>query len=499
MRMDASADGPDGRALFAALASSRAIPQRSPHKVKIDKDSMIDPGEGWVDRAAAGTTTSSIHVRWLGDDGGAYTGAYMFLERTGVVGWNAPRETSPEEMIELAQQLPLEVMVLGRHRQWESPTSGFAYVHRSHGWGVIFKGAGHDRLVSRRWLDHGPWLVRHVTDDLTYVQFHDLDADEATAWAQAQHAHDRMGIDYDVGGYIHPEHSLTTRIKGLYKAADRSLTVARANGQPMSQREMLDLCAHRARMKADPSEPIERVRVVFMEERDARRHLHELWLRELECWYFDADGRETRADDTYQPERILPEWMERAEGRAPVSRPVTTVVSLGLANLLADPEGELPGGWRRDDLLSHLLDHHRSAPDYEIREILGAHVDRVSATAGEHGDLVVTAAPGTGGAMRAAEAAPLLAKVAAVSLRCELCVAAERVGLTLPAIIVPDPYPEQRPLKFKEDHPLRGVVVHAVGDVLARVRSLNREDLRPVEALLRLCAEDRFVLSAVPA
>jgi hypothetical protein len=41
------------------------------------------------------------------------------------------------------------------------------------------------------------------------------------------------------------------------------------------------------------------------------------------------------------------------------------------------------------------------------------------------------------------------------------------------------------------------VIVHPVSDVLARVRSLNREDLRDAEALLQLCADDRFVLSAV--
>jgi hypothetical protein len=41
------------------------------------------------------------------------------------------------------------------------------------------------------------------------------------------------------------------------------------------------------------------------------------------------------------------------------------------------------------------------------------------------------------------------------------------------------------------------VSVHPVSDVLARVRSLNREDLRDAEALLPLCADDRFVLSAI--
>jgi len=58
------------------------------------------------------------------------------------------------------------------------------------------------------------------------------------------------------------------------------------------------------------------------------------------------------------------------------------------------------------------------------------------------------------------------------------------------------PHPKQQPIKFGKGHPLDGVIVHQVSDVLARVRSLNREDLRDAEALLRLCADDRFVLSA---
>jgi hypothetical protein len=37
--------------------------------------------------------------------------------------------------------------------------------------------------------------------------------------------------------------------------------------------------------------------------------------------------------------------------------------------------------------------------------------------------------------------------------------------------IVPDPYPRPQPIKFGKGHPLDGVIVHQVSDVLARVRS----------------------------
>lgn len=39
--------------------------------------------------------------------------------------------------------------------------------------------------------------------------------------------------------------------------------------------------------------------------------------------------------------------------------------------------------------------------------------------------------------------------------------------------------------------PLNGVIVRPVSDVLARVRSLNREELRDTKALLQLCADAR--------
>jgi hypothetical protein len=491
MRVNISADGADARALYVAVAATRDFAAALPEKVKVDR-AEIAPTEHWIDDAFA-RAPSEVRARWHGTPTNPFAGPHLSIASTGVVGWYVPRDTNAAEVIELATALPLQVMVMGPHPAWKTPTDGFSGVHRSHGWAVIFKAHGHDRLVSRRWLDHGPWQLRHEDGDITYVQFHDLDVSREQAWDQASRAHQRMGIDYDVGGYVYAEHPIATRISGLYKAADRSFTVTRGNGQPMAQREMLDLCVYRARMRDDAKGPIERVRVLFLEERDARRHLHELWLRELECWYVDVEGREVRADEGYAPARIRPEWVERAEGAATVQRAPAVRFERGLGQLVSELE---LGDWTRDDLLFQLLDHHDPGNGYSVREILDADVPRVSASAGETGELVVSAAQGVGGAMAAAEAGPILEQARAVAAQLETWVPAERLGLTLPAILVPDPYLDQRPIRLGDDHPLRGVVVHGIGDVLARVRSLNREDLREVEALLRLCAEQRLVVSA---
>lgn len=500
MTLEASAYGRDARALVDALASTPPFSQRSPIRVRVDHKIDIAPDGDWLAEAMTRTSKSKLSATWARADGERYGGPFLGLDPSGTVVWVIEEDRDAESIIGLAQQLAVDVMVLGPRYRWSAdrrPLVTFSDGHRYHGWAVVFKGDGHERLVSRRWLEHGPWLVRQSPGDVSYVQFHDLSADSVVAWEQANRAHVRIGID-DAGGYLHPDHQSRTRISGVYSRTARSLTISRGNGQPMTQREMLDLCAHRRRSLVE-DEPIERIRILFLAERDARRHLHELWLRELECWFVDGDGREVRADDAYQPERIVPEWVERSEGIAPVKRVPVARLSLGLASLLANPEGELPGGWSRDDLLFHITDHHNPGPAYSVREVMGAHIPRVSASANEEGELVITAAQGVGGTMPSGEAAALLAKVRQAPTQADIWVTPERLGLTLPAIIVPDPYLDQRPMRMGDDHPLRGVVVHAVGDVMARVRSLNREDVRETEELLRLCAEDRFVLSVVAA
>jgi hypothetical protein len=511
MRLQISAMGPDPRGLFAKVAASAPFASRLPMGVAVNYED-ISFDENWMRDVMGRGDGLHITAEWPGPAGERYTGPQLDIERWGLVSWSIRDDEAPplDSVFALVTGLPFEILVIGPlfedrdsippPGQWDGdrkPSVGLSEGHRKQGLGVLFRGKGHDRLVSRRWVENGPWLVRRLEHDTTWIQFHDADADAETAWAQAARAHERMGIS-DVGGYLQHDHVFETTIRGLYKPADRTLTIVRS-GEPLTQVELLDLCAHRAQRRVDATAPVDRMRVLFLEERDARRYLHELWLRELECWYVDAQGREVRADDSYQPERIVPEWVERALGRAPRVAPTKLQLSLGLASLLADPEGDLPEDWNRDELLFHLLDwmEQETRPaGYEVREVLGAHLSRLMVKDGETGDLVVRAFDDVGGAMPAEQAAPLLARTRAVRPQVELPFDPERLGLSLPAIIVPDPYPRQQPIKFGEAHPLNGVIVHPVSDVLARVRSHNREDLRDAEALLRLCADDRFVLSA---
>jgi hypothetical protein len=188
---------------------------------------------------------------------------------------------------------------------------GFADLHFPHGWACAFRGAGHDRLVSRRWLDFGPWRVVRGPGDTTLVQFHDLNADAATALEQARPGHERMGIS-DTGGFIQSGYVYEHQIGGIYVAADRKLRIV-VHRRDVSQGEMLDACAVRYYQGMGPGKPVDNIAYVFMEEAPARAHLHELWLRGLECWAIIA-GREVRLDEDYHPAPEKPAWVVQVEG-----------------------------------------------------------------------------------------------------------------------------------------------------------------------------------------
>jgi hypothetical protein len=198
------------------------------------------------------------------------------------------------------------------HPEWdagEPPYSApsFADLHFPHGWACAFRGEGHSRLVSRRWLDFGPWRVLRGAGDTTLVQFHDLGADAVTALAQAKPGHERMGIS-DTGGFIPPGHLRTHELRGLHDAKEGVLRII-VHGRDVSQEEMLDACSTRLEAELDGQPAPRRVAYVFMEPSRARAHLHELWLRELECWTVDL-GREVRLDRDYRPTPTKPDWVK---------------------------------------------------------------------------------------------------------------------------------------------------------------------------------------------
>jgi hypothetical protein len=120
-----------------------------------------------------------------------------------------------------------------------------------------------------------------------------------------------------IGGYIqwYIDGLLKGAGQGIYTPEDRLLEVVVGPGNEVKQGEMLCNAALRLHHRTAPSTtPVERVAYVFVDEADAQAHLHELWLRELECWLVDDKGKR-RLDLDYHPVPNPPEWVKRLEGR----------------------------------------------------------------------------------------------------------------------------------------------------------------------------------------
>jgi len=197
----------------------------------------------------------------------------------------------------------------GHGNRFDTPSFGDR--HYSLGWGCAFKGYGYKRLVSRRWLDFGPWHLLHGPHDTTLVQFHDLHTDAETAKLQARPGHLRMA-DSDIGGYIRSDFRFTLNKGGLYFPEEKQLRVVVVDRE-VSQREMLEACAAVRYQALGPNQPLESACFVFTEAvEQAYEHLHELWLRQLQCRAF-VDGVEQRIDQAYRAEPVKPEWVQRLQ------------------------------------------------------------------------------------------------------------------------------------------------------------------------------------------
>lgn len=218
----------------------------------------------------------------------------------------------------LLRRLPWEVAVGASLFAWLLPESGKGYIgpvvepgHFPYGWMVAFKGEGHRHLVSRRWLDHCP--ARVIRDgDITLVQFHDLAADPQTAIEQALPAHEWMD-DQPGGGFVRSDLEPLEDTTGLYDAGQRALFMT-ITGRDLTPREIAQACTRRGFGERRGQEPVDRLTCVFLEEDRARRHLHDLWLREIECRTF-ISGREVSLTDDYAPPPpATPGWVEASRG-----------------------------------------------------------------------------------------------------------------------------------------------------------------------------------------
>lgn len=307
----ATLEGPaflDGLRRAARLDRYAGLPERT----LIGGERNTAPGAGWLESIAG--ASGHAHAYW-GD--GNQLGIVAKSEQLAIV---LPRYgESIGHCIALLEPLPFEVCCIGAafFDEWiaaDYARWGFGRSHIDNGWGCAFRGAGHDQLVSRRWLDFGPWRVIRRPNDTTFVQFHDLAlTDPAEAYEQAKPGLQRMGND-PTGGHIgfYKQKMIASAGKGLYTERQNLLEVVVGPGNEVTQGQMLCNCALRLHHKQTrpTTGRIDRIAYVFVDEGDARRHLHELWLRELECWVVDDRGKR-RLDADYRPVPTPPAWVTR--------------------------------------------------------------------------------------------------------------------------------------------------------------------------------------------
>lgn len=327
-RLLATFEGRDLRAI-ARLVFAWPFFAATPRRVVVRDDGKRGGVEAWRDELIeAQEGSASFAAVGVGEGNACRVGVSAGYQVMAL----APRAfENAEEVLALIEPLPFSVASFGTvFLKWgdiEHDSHGFANTHAPLGWGCAFKGAGHERLVSRRWLDYGPWRVLRGAD-VTLVQFHDLGlTDPAGALAQAMPGHERMGIS-EIGGFIQGPSSAGRGIKyavadrlpeGLYDPRTRTLEVVVPPGRTISQGEMQDACAYRLNKRGDKEKPIERIAYVFIDEANAREHLHELWLRELEVWTVDG-GEKRRLDLDYNPKPSPPAWVLDVEAREPRNR-----------------------------------------------------------------------------------------------------------------------------------------------------------------------------------
>jgi hypothetical protein len=285
------------RALLEALPHARGAPVRASEKL-VERPV---PGD-WRERLIAGG----------GDFGVAWEGGRRMSRSEGAIAIDFPAEVPRDAAAVLAflAPLPLELFVLSiLEDYWPENDYCAPAVSADHallGWGMVLKGAGHERsVVSRRWLEHGPVRTLRGEGDTTLVQFCELGAGGPTSLAQARPAHDWIAV-----GFLRPTHHYKHDIDGVYTRSDGLLRIL-VNARSVTDGELRDACAARRDRASDRDKPIRNIAYVFVDEQEARARLEAVWLRGLECRVADGLG-ERRLDDRYQVAVERPAWARRS-------------------------------------------------------------------------------------------------------------------------------------------------------------------------------------------
>lgn len=302
-----SLSGADPRAIVEALIASKFAGEGTPSELMRLATDL--PVESW--RVELARLPDDLDICW---DGPGSPGEISIKSNAVVCAQRSHVELEPESLVEILEALPFDIAVVGnRFVDWEDEDVLGEYLgptlapgHYPLGLAIALKSDGYRRLVSRQWLDYGPWCLVS-SGNLTVIFFHDVYAEAAEALKQARPGHRAMGPGPE-GGWVHPDFQFSGEHSGLYDAEDREYVWVLAGRDP-EPRELLEHCAVRNQQALGPDKPVERVAVVMPEEPRARRWVHQMWLRDIDLRTF-VGGREISLTAGYEPPPpVPPAWV----------------------------------------------------------------------------------------------------------------------------------------------------------------------------------------------
>ena len=320
-----SFSSPEPKELIKAICRNiEPFNERLP-TVSVDYSDEYKEINDWIDKLIP-KCEFSIMADWGDVNAGEYNEGWISYKPDGKIikiQINDYELTDAQSVIEMLASLPWTVISISDIHDddnwYEHRSSLLGGSHFPIGWACAFKGSGHARLVSRRWLNYHPWyLIRDEKNDVSFVQFHEIDADPITILEQAIPGHRAMGqgfIDKTHPFSNHPQKLYFDReFRGIYFDDTGEFHVVIPAGVPVTLDQMYDYCAAKYYQIFEQG-TVKKLVFVFIEGKEAEPYLHDLWLRDIECLGIDPTGERYKVDENYHPDYEPPQWVKRLQQR----------------------------------------------------------------------------------------------------------------------------------------------------------------------------------------
>jgi hypothetical protein len=299
----------DHRALLRSLIREGMLPGGPPQRASLHGVKKSKLPDDWIEQLQLAGRTYTVY--WPEDSSAYVAGPDLVVISSGAYALDADRLTGQLANVEF------DAGSFHSIHGWSDP-AGPGYkapdstIGRAPlGFGLAFRGGGHGRVMSRRWLDRGPWRVLRTPNDTTFVQFHDLDADVSISAAQARPGHMIAShVDQEPlplrGAYLPGPVAL----RGTYVLPDRQLVVS-VVGRTISRCEMRDAVAARFYQLLGTDQPLDNVVYSFLDKTELDQALPDLWLYGHEARLRDGTGWH-RMDNKYTPPSYeKPDWVKQ--------------------------------------------------------------------------------------------------------------------------------------------------------------------------------------------